>query len=260
MNTSWIKSRQAKFTAMTTVYILVVLGAVGVVNYLAKRFNTSYDATSTKKYTLSDQTIKVAKNLKNNIVISYWDQPSKFTAARDLLDRYKNLSTKIDVQYMDADKYTAQAIASGVKVMGSTFVTNRDGHEEAKSLTESEVTSALVRSLKGGKRTVCFVEGSGEHTLDDSSPSGYSQLKDTLEKDNYLTKKINLFEAEKIEIPSDCTLLVVGGPTKGYQPPVVEALKKYVEGGGRTLFMVDPPLKFGRPVDDNEGLAAMLTN
>jgi len=144
--------------------------------------------------------------------------------------------------------------------MGSTFVKNCDRQEEAKSLTESEITSAMVRALKGGKRTVCFVEGSGEHGLEDSAPSGYSQLKDTLEKDNYLTKKVNLFEAEKIEIPSDCTVLVVGGPTKGYQPPVVDALKKYVEGGGRALFMVDPPLKFGRPVDDNEGLATMLTN
>src|SRR5262249_16961471 len=105
---NWLKSRQAKFTLMTTVYILVLLGAVGVLNYLAKRFNKTYDATSAKKYTLSDQTIRIAKNLKKDVVISYWDQPSKFGSARDLLDRYKNLSTKIDVQYMDADKYTSQ--------------------------------------------------------------------------------------------------------------------------------------------------------
>jgi ABC-type uncharacterized transport system involved in gliding motility auxiliary subunit len=257
---NWLKTRQAKFTLYTIAYILVVFAAVGVVNYLAKRFNKSFDSTSTKKFTLSDQTIKVAKNLKKDVVISYWDQPSKFTAARDLLDRYQNLSTRIKVQYMDADKYTAQAIASGVKTMGSIFVKTGDRQEEAKSLTEPELTSALVRTLKGGKRTVCFVAGAGEHLLDDTTPTGYSQLKDTIEKDNYVTKVINLFESEKIEIPTDCTTLVVGGPTKGYQPPVVDALKKYVEGGGRALFMVDPPIKFGRPVDDNDGLASLLTN
>src|SRR5579859_6825952 len=157
MKFDWLKTRQAKFTLYTVVYIAVVFGAVGVVNYLAKRFNKSYDATSAKKFTLSEQTVKVAKNLKKDIVISYWDQPSKFTAARDLLERYKNLSPKIDVRYVDADKDSTLAIASGVKTMGTVLVTagslnKPDRQEEAKSLTEVEVTSALVRVVKGDKR------------------------------------------------------------------------------------------------------------
>src|SRR6266852_7852794 len=112
MNTSWMQARQTKFALYTTVYILIVVAVVGVVNFLANRFNKSYDTTSTKKFTLSDQTLKVARNLKDNVSITYWDQPSKFPAARDLLDRYKNLSTKIDVQYQDVDKKKAQAIAA----------------------------------------------------------------------------------------------------------------------------------------------------
>src|ERR1700694_5510986 len=115
MNTSWMQTRQTRFALYTAVYILIVVAVVGVVNFLANRFNKSYDATSTKKFTLSDQTLKVAKNLKDSVTITYWDQPSKFPAARDLLDRYRNLSTKINVDYEDADKKRAQAIAAGVK-------------------------------------------------------------------------------------------------------------------------------------------------
>jgi ABC-type uncharacterized transport system involved in gliding motility auxiliary subunit len=258
--TAWLKTRQAKFALYTFIYTLVVFAAVGVVNYLAKRYNKSYDATSTKKFSLSDQTIKIAKGLNKKATISYWAQPSKFTAARDLLDRYKNLNSNIDVKYIDSDKNVTQAIAENIKENGAIYIKVGDRQEEAKSLTEVEVTSALVRALKGGKRTVCFIAGSGEHLLDDSGRDGYSQAKTLIEKDNYTTKVVNLFEAEKIQIPAECTVAVVAGPTRAYQPPVVEALKAYVEGGGRGLFMLDPPIKFGRPIDDNGDLVKVLEN
>src|SRR5712691_4485321 len=185
MNTSWIETRQTRFALYTAVYILIVVGAVSLVNFLANRFNKSFDATSTKKFTLSEQTLKVARNLKDNVSITYWDQPSKFPAARDLLDRYKNLSTKIDVQYQDVDKKKAQAIAAGGKTLGTTFVDVGNKHQEAKSVTEEEVSGALIRALKGGERTACFVLGSGEHDLDDTGRNGYSDLKTLIEKSNY---------------------------------------------------------------------------
>lgn len=72
MDNSWLKTRQTKFTLYTIVYVLIVVVAIGVVNYLANRFNKSYDATSAKKFTLSDQTIKIAKGLQQPVTITYW--------------------------------------------------------------------------------------------------------------------------------------------------------------------------------------------
>ena len=97
-------------------------------NFLANRYNKSYDATANKKFTLSDQTTKIAKNLKQAVTITYWDQPTKFQAAHDLLDRYKNLSPKIDVQYMDVEKKRTQAIAAGVKTLRTIFVNVGNKH------------------------------------------------------------------------------------------------------------------------------------
>ena len=158
-----MQARQTKFAAYTTVYVLVVLAVIGVVNFLANRYNKSADLTANKKFTLSDQTDKVVKDLKQDVTITYWNQPP-FTAARDLLDRYKNLSPKIDVKYQDTDKNRTQAIAAGVKQLGTIFVDVAGKHQEAKSLTEEEITGALVRALKGGERRACFVLGSGEHS------------------------------------------------------------------------------------------------
>src|SRR6476620_11348885 len=129
---AWLKTRQAKFALYTFVYTLVVFAAVGVVNYLAKRYNKSYDSTSTKKFSLSEQTIKIAKNLNKKVKINYWSEPKKFTAARDLLDRYKNLNSNIDVSYIDAQKAVTQAIDENVKEDGAIYIKVGDRQEEAK--------------------------------------------------------------------------------------------------------------------------------
>jgi ABC-type uncharacterized transport system involved in gliding motility auxiliary subunit len=51
----------------------------------------------------------------------------------------------------------------------------------------------------------------------------------------------------------------VAGPSSDYQQPQVEAVKKFVEEGGRALFLLDPPLKFGRSeIADNDALTALL--
>ncbi len=51
----------------------------------------------------------------------------------------------------------------------------------------------------------------------------------------------------------------MGGPSSDYQPPEVDAIKKYVEDGGRALFMLDPPLKLGRSeIADNDALTNLL--
>jgi ABC-type uncharacterized transport system involved in gliding motility auxiliary subunit len=259
MNSGWLKARQTKFTAYTILYVAIVIAVVSGVNFLANRYNKTYDSTSNKKYTLSDETQKIAKNLKQDVTITYWDQPTKFQSAHDLLDRYQNLSPKISVDYRDADKNRTAAMAAGVKTYGTIFVNVGDKHEEAKSLSEEDITGALVRALKGGERTACFVVSSGEHSITDTDRDGYSQIKDLLEKNNYKTQTVQLLE--KPEIPQACTVLIVGGPTRDYVQPEVDAIKKYVEDGGHALFMVDPPLKFaGNGVDENAPLMNVLAS
>ncbi len=246
------KRRPVMGFAQAAVYTLIVLAILVVINFLANRYDKSVDTTSTKRFTLSDQTAKIAVELKQPVTISYWDQPSKFPQAKDLLDRYKNLSSKITVEYDDVDKQRTQAIAAGVKTIPTIFVKSGLRTQEAKSLTEEEITGAIVRALKVGQRTVCFTTGSGEHALaEETSRDSFSKAKDLIEKNNYKTQVVNL--VEKPEIPADCTILVVGGPKHDMLAPEVNAIKAFVEGGGRALFMLDPPLKFGQEVDENVG-------
>ena len=257
MNTSLLKARQTKYAAYATLYILVVIAAISVANVLADRYNKSYDGTANKRYSLSDQTAKIVKGLKQDAAITYFDQSTRFHQAKDLLDQYANLSPKIHVEYVDPDKKPQTAREAGIKSYGTAVVQVGAKKEEAKSMTEEGVTGAFIRDLKNNTRMICFVTGSGEHQIDDSDRSGYSRFKDLLSKDEYSAKSISLLE--KAEVPSDCTALVIAGPTGDYQQPAVEAIKKYVENGGRALFMLDPPLKLGRSeVADNDELTTLI--
>ncbi|MCX6592243.1 MAG: GldG family protein [Acidobacteria bacterium] len=277
-------NRQTKFTAYASVYVLVIVAILAGGNYLANRYNKSYDTTSNKRYSLSDQTEKVVKNLKQEVKITYFDKADRFPAAKDLLDRYSTMSTKLKVEYIDPYKKPTIAKAAGIKTEGTTLVELGTKREEAKSVTEEEITGAIIRTLKGGDRTVCFVAGSGEHSLEDTRGPGYSQLKEAIEKANYKTRQISLLGADraadakapekvnisgdaaagpasgaKMEIPKDCTVTVVAGPKFDYVQPAVDALKANVEGGGHVLFMLDPPLKLGRDeTAENAALTAML--
>src|SRR6266545_5401093 len=256
MNTELLKARQTKFAAYVTVYILIIGTAVVVANVLADRYNKSYDGTANKRYSLSDQTKKIVRELNQDATIRYFDQGTRFNEAKDLLGQYAGLSSKIHVEYVDPDKSPEVAREAGIKNYGAAVVQIGARTEEAKGMTEEGITGALIRILKNKSRTVCFVSGSGEHQIDDSDRNGYSRLKELLGKDEYEAKAINLLQ--KAEVPGDCTVLVVGGPTGDYQQPQVDALKRYVEDGGRAFFMLDAPLKMGREISDNDALTKQL--
>jgi ABC-type uncharacterized transport system involved in gliding motility auxiliary subunit len=257
MASPWLKARQTKYAAYASIYILVVINVVIIANVLADRYDKSFDATSNKRYSLSAQTAKIVKGLKQEASITYFDQSTRFRTGKDLLDQYANLSPKVRVQYVDPDKSPQVAREAGIRNLGTAVVQVGAKKEEAKSMTEEGITGAFIRDLKSTTRTVCFVAGSGEHQADNSDREGLSRFKDLLAKDNYENKTIDLLQ--KAEVPGDCTTLIIAGPTRGYEQPEVDTIKKYVEEGGRALLMLDPPLKLGRSeIADNDALASVL--
>src|ERR1700684_234175 len=114
MNTGWMQARQTKYAAYATIYIIVILAVLVVANFLANRYNKTFDATSNKRFTLSDQTKKVVGDLKQDVTISYFARANEMQGAKDLLDRYQNLSPKVHVQYVDLLKNPTLARAQNV--------------------------------------------------------------------------------------------------------------------------------------------------
>ena len=133
MASQWLKARQTKYGAYAAIYILVVLAIVVVANVLADRYNKSYDTTSNKRYSLSDQTEKIVKGLKQNATITYYNQSTRFQEGKDLLDQYANLSPKVHVDYVDPDKNPQVARAAGIRDYGTAVVQIGDKKETPRA-------------------------------------------------------------------------------------------------------------------------------
>jgi len=202
MAAEWMKSRQTKFGAYAAVYVIVILGVLAAINFLANRYDQTWDSTKNKQFSLSGQTIKIVKGLKTDVKFTYFGQTDSFPQARDLLERYSAQSPKLHVDYVDPVKHPQEAKAQGFRSDSPVVVSSGSRQEGAKSLTEEEVSGALIRSQKSGERNVCFLEGAGEHSLDDSSGNGFSFAKQLLERDNYKTKSITLKPAASTPISS----------------------------------------------------------
>jgi ABC-type uncharacterized transport system involved in gliding motility auxiliary subunit len=259
MASQWLKARQTKYASYATLYILIVCAIVVIGNYLANRYDKTYDATSNKRYSLSQETKKIVDQLKQPATITYFNQSRHFADGRDLLNEYADLSSKIHIKYVDPDKDPAAAREAGIRSYGTATVT-ADGHTEtANAMTEEGITGALIRDIKGNTRTVCFVTGSGEHAIDDTSRDGESRFKDLLARDSYQTQSIDLVTTA--QIPAGCTAIVVAGPIHDYLQPEVSAIQTYVENGGRALLMLDPPLRMGpSAIGDNDALGSVLAS
>src|SRR5581483_1440962 len=185
-----------------------VIAALVLVNWLGNRYNKSYDTTSNKRFTLSQETQKLVKSLKQDATITYIDKGSSFEQAKGMLDRYKNLSPKVHIQYVDYEKQPTVARAYGLRFPGTAYVEIGPRREEAKALTEEGITGAFLKDLKG-VRKVCFVSGSGERSLTDTQETGLSAFKTLLQRDNYEADPVTLLD--KTAVPSDCNVLVVAG-------------------------------------------------
>jgi ABC-type uncharacterized transport system involved in gliding motility auxiliary subunit len=259
MANEWIKARQTRYGAFVALYLIVILAIVIGANWLADHRNKTFDVTANKQYTLSDETKKVTGNLKKNVTVYYFDKSDSYDRARDMLDRYKNLSSHIVVEYVDPDKKPDVARVEGMHNYGDIIVDNGTKKETAKGLTEEELTGALVRVSKSGARAACFVNGSGEHTLDDTGREGYSAFKDALEKNNYKTQTISLIQTPGI--PKDCNVVIVAGPKRDYLQPVIDAIKAYVDGGGRLIVDFDPVLNLpDQKLGETPNLSALVSN
>lgn len=253
-----IAAKQTRFAATAALYTIVVIAILIAANWLADRYNKTYDTTRNKQFTLSDQTRKVVRDLKTDATITYFDLPEGFKQAQGILDRYANLSKKIHVQYVNPRKDPTIAMTYGLHSVGTAFITIGQRREEARALTEEGITTAFVKDLKG-VRKVCFVQGSGERRVGDSETQGLSQLKTMLQRDNYETQEITLLD--KTAVPDGCRVVVVDGPKSDYTANEISALKSYVENAGSALFALDPPLDLQHEhVSENKALTDLLAS
>jgi len=235
--------------------ILLVAGIIGGINWIASRHNKRWDLTAAKQFTLSDQTVKILGNLKRDIQIIVFDRKDRAQATTDLLDQYRYHSKRVSFEVVDPEAQPARVTKYKTSTdatisLGTVVIDAGEKVERVTTASEQEVTNALIKVLKEGKKKIYFVEGHGEKSIDESSGRGASLVKKALEDSNYEVVKFHPLQSMKegkIELPGDAAALIVAGPERDYLPVEIDALRSYLQRSGKAVFLLDPDTQASTP-------------
>jgi ABC-type uncharacterized transport system involved in gliding motility auxiliary subunit len=252
-------------------------GALVFVNLIAFNYaRAPFDLTRSAAHTIDSQTVNILKGLERpiKILVVYGSrQVSRFTI-EELLDLYRQHSSKIEVEYVDptrdrtqwkelqraypdiafpsvvveygtgeeadhvvlkdTDLFSISSDFEDARVMGGEAPTN-------KFKGEAAITSAIAQ-LTEGKTTVkvYFTIGYGQLDLNDSSPQserGLGTAKNRMESLKWEVAELDL--NKETEVPKDATVVIVPGPRQTLPAPWVQALGDYMDRGGRMILLAD---------------------
>jgi ABC-type uncharacterized transport system involved in gliding motility auxiliary subunit len=220
--------------------VVLVLAIVVLLNYFLSRHNYRLDFTEAKLHSLSDQSIQVLKNLKKEVQVKGFFREGNYSRSKleDLLKNFSYYSKKIKSEFIDPDKSPGLVKAYGITQDGTTILEAGGQENRITTATEEDLTNALIKATREGKKVIYFLEGHGEHSIEQTEDSGFSFAKDELQKIGYEAKKLTLALSETF--PADCALLVIPGPQKDLLPNEFETIQAYIQRGGRVFFMADP--------------------
>ena len=251
-----------------TIAILAVLGVLVLLNLISDRRFKRWDWTGSQIYSLSDKTSKILAGLKTDVAATVLLQPNDpvYDEIHELLGNYQAVTPHIKVEYLDPSRQparveviiktfglgrgdrTALVFSSGARHRHITLdelveldmsMAEMGMNPRIKAFKgESAFTTAILSVSQDRQRTVYFLEGHGEVSIDDGAPGGISRFAEALKRQNLEVESADL----KAGIPEDADLLVLAGPTIGFAPSEADALGAYVDGGGRLLALIDPVL------------------
>ncbi len=232
---------------------LAVLAIMALINFVAVRHGVPLDLTENKLFTLSPQTQEIVENLSEPLQIWVFQrEPNK--SDRQLLDNYSRYSANFQYQFVDPDVDIGKAQAFGITTEEAAYLEYGEKRQlvqtlnRGESLSEIQLTNAILQIQQDGPLNVYFLQGHGEIPLEGTERS-LSEAVTSLEQQGYTVAPLNL--ATVGQIPENTNAVIVPGPERPLFPEEVEVLQQYLEGGGGLLLMVDPKI--------NSGLAPLLS-
>jgi ABC-type uncharacterized transport system involved in gliding motility auxiliary subunit len=234
------KRKAFLYSSNLLLIIVLVLGILVIVNYFFANHHYRFDFTQAKLHSLSDQSVQVLKNLKDEVKTTCFFREDNFSrsAMEHLLEIYAYHSKKIKYEFIDPDKNPGMVKRYEISEDGTTIFESKGKESRITATSEEDITNAIIKVSRERKKIIYFLEGHGEVSIEETGERGYSQAKTELEKLGYEVKKLTLALSENF--PEDCSLLVIPGPDKDLLPNELETLKVFIQQGGRVFFMVDP--------------------
>jgi ABC-type uncharacterized transport system involved in gliding motility auxiliary subunit len=237
--------RSARLGTISVASALVVLAILVAINYISSREHKRWDLTASSEFTLSPQTEKVLKGLDSPLEMTVFARETEFARYKERLPEYSYVSKKVVVDYVDPDKKPALAKQMAIQSYGTIAIEYKGRVERVVGDSEQEITNGVIKVVTGQERKVYFTQGHGEKDTTSAERTGYNTIATQLGRDNYKVDRLAL--AQQPEVPADASAIVVAGPKTDFLQPEIDALKRYLDKGGKVMLMIDPPDKADAP-------------
>jgi ABC-type uncharacterized transport system involved in gliding motility auxiliary subunit len=240
---SWAErffGRHLRFGTNLVIAALAVLGIITLVEAISLRHSHRFDLTANKRYSLSPQSQQLLAELPQAVKATafYQDAQAGRESAKDLLDQYAYYGKQFTYEFVDPDRNPGLAKRYGITSYGTIVLESGEKEEKVAVANEENLTNALLKVIREGKKVVYFLEGHGEHSINNTEREGYSEAKRAIESQNYEVKSLILLTEGKL--PDDASILIIAGPRKDLVDGELAEITRFIERGGKVMFLVDP--------------------
>lgn len=238
--------------AMAAIFIVIVVVINMIVGAIPSKYS-QLDVSSSKLYTIGDETKKVLKALDKDVTIYQIAQSgSEDDTISNLLKRYKDESKHIKVEVKDpvvnpkfASEYTTDDLAANSLIVvcgdrnkvisyNDMYSTSVDYNTWQQTTTgfdgEGQITSAIGYVTSEDLPIMYTLSGHGEKDLD-------SSFKEDIQKANIDIKELNLLTEGKVPNDADCLMIV--SPTSDISEEEKTEILDYLEAGGKAMIFSD---------------------
>ena len=249
-----ISKKTISFGAYSSVMIVVVLAITVIVNLAVTKLPDSMqniDVTSSRLYSLTDDTKNLVSGLKDDVTIYVLDKESASDKTLNkTLKSYEALSKHIKVSYVDPaenptfiQKYTDD---SSNVYMNSLIVTCGD---KSKIVNFSDVYETSTDYTTYSQKTTGY-DGEGQITsaidyvTSDSNPVIYtltghnetalsSTFTDAVSKMNITVQDLDFMQNDSV--PDDAQAVIINAPTSDLSSDDLKKLEDYFNKGGNVI-------------------------
>ena len=244
--------RAGKYGSSAILSALLGILILGFLGFLSTRYSHRFDVSEAGVHTMAPQTTELIESLEENVSITAFFTESEAPPIRDILDRYAYASERIDLRFIDPNAAPGLVDELGLTTedlaRGIVRLSLESGDAISLSeFSEPDVTNALRRLAKNTGKKVYFLEGHNEREIEPppdgeetfaAGPDTFGRAADALRNETYQVESLLL--AREADVPADASTLIIAGPTRPLMPAELEAVRRYVEGGGALFVAIDP--------------------
>ena len=249
------KKSQFQIRWQTTSFVLLFLGAVGLLAWLSTRYSFEADWTANKRNSLSEASVAALKVIEGPVnVTAYATEDENIRRGiTELIKRYQRIKPDLLLTFINPETDPEQVRQLNITLNGELIFNYAGRSEHVKEFSEQSLTNTLQRLVRSGDRWLVFVEGHGERAAQGAANHDLSGWVRQLTGKGMKVQSVNL--ANTPQIPKNTSVLVIAGAQVDYLPGEVKILRDFVEHGGDVLWLADPGSLHGlQPLAEQLGI------